>query len=74
MARASVAWLDAAAPGAPVDLVGHSDGASVGLLVAPSDLGGTRLDLAGAGACLVASVSWSLAAVRSRAMRLMTST
>jgi len=34
MARATVAWLDAAAPGAPVDLVGHSDGAIVGLLVA----------------------------------------
>ena len=42
----------------------------VGLLVAPSGLGGARLDLLGAGACLLSSVSWSLASVRSRMMRL----
>jgi drug/metabolite transporter (DMT)-like permease len=44
--------------------------AGVGLLVAPSGLDSTGLDLAGAGACLLASLSWSLGSVRSRAMRL----
>jgi drug/metabolite transporter (DMT)-like permease len=44
--------------------------AGVGLLVAPSDLGGARIDLAGAAACLLSSVSWSLASVRSRSVRL----
>jgi drug/metabolite transporter (DMT)-like permease len=44
--------------------------AGVGLLVAPSGLGGVRLDLAGAAACLLSSLSWSLGSVRSRTMRL----
>jgi drug/metabolite transporter (DMT)-like permease len=44
--------------------------AGVALLVAPSSLGGARLDLAGAAGCLLSSVSWSLASVRSRTMRL----
>ena len=34
MAQATVAWLEAELPGAPVHLVGHSDGAIVALLVA----------------------------------------
>ena len=44
--------------------------AGVGLLVAPSGLGGARLDLAGAAACLLSSLSWSLGSVRSRTLRL----
>ena len=44
--------------------------AGVGLLVAPSGLNGARLDLAGAGACLLASMSWSLGSVRSRTLQL----
>ncbi len=42
----------------------------VGLLVAPSGPAGGRLDLAGAAACLLSSVSWSLGSVRSRTLRL----
>ncbi len=42
----------------------------VALLVAPSDLAGGGVDLAGGAACLLASMSWSLGSVRSRTLRL----
>ncbi len=58
------------APGART-LAGLAAGlAGVGLLVAPSGLDGARVDLAGAGACLLSSLSWSLGSVRSRTVRL----
>ena len=54
----------------PRTLAGLAAGlVGVGLLVAPSG-SGSRLDLAGAAACLLSSVSWSLGSVRSRTLRL----
>lgn len=44
--------------------------AGVGLLVAPSDLIAGGVDPVGAAGCLIASLCWSLASVRSRSMAL----
>jgi drug/metabolite transporter (DMT)-like permease len=64
-------WAHGAGAPSGRTLAGLAAGlAGVGLLVAPSGLGGARLDLTGAAACLLSSFSWSLASVRSRALRL----
>jgi drug/metabolite transporter (DMT)-like permease len=64
-------WLHGAGAPASRTLAGLAVGlGGVALLVAPSGLNGARLDLAGAAACLLSSVSWSLASVRSRTFRL----
>lgn len=44
--------------------------AGVGLLVAPTGLAGSRVDIGGAVGCLISSLSWSLGSVRSRTLRL----
>jgi drug/metabolite transporter (DMT)-like permease len=67
-------WLHGSGSPGVRTLAGLAAGlAGVAMLVAPTDLAGSRVDLAGAGACLLSSFSWSLGSVRSRRMHLPTS-
>jgi drug/metabolite transporter (DMT)-like permease len=64
-------WLHGSGPPGMRTLAGLAAGLlGVAMLVAPTDLAGSRVDLAGAAACLLSSFSWSLGSVRSRRMHI----